>query len=130
MSAAGFLLGARFTLPGHSARLSLRPIRTGMELRLDVILDTIPDPPPQLLSLLRLWMMERPRSVNGLDRWLSAFNPEGFPHAGDVTVLSVWVRPDVPARVALFLKPTALAPATQPDGGEHAGAVASSSPWS
>jgi hypothetical protein len=108
MSSAAFLLGARFTLPGGSSRVTLRPIRDGVEMRLDVVLEMIPDPPPQLLSLLRLWMTERPRSVQGLDRWLSAFTPDGFPAAGDVTVLSVWVRPTVPARMALFLRPAAL----------------------
>jgi hypothetical protein len=108
MSATAFLLGTRFTLPGGSARITLRPIRSGSEMRVDVLLESIPDPPPELLGLLRLWMGERPRSLQGLDRWLSAFTPDGFPHAGDVTVLSVWVRPDVPARVALYLRPAAL----------------------
>ncbi|MGC4001323.1 MAG: hypothetical protein QM767_29250 [Anaeromyxobacter sp.] len=109
MSAAAFLLGTRFTLPAGSARLTLRPIRSGVELRLDMALEAIPDPPPELLGLVRLWMSERPRSVQGLERWLSAFTVDGFPDAGDVTVLSVWVRPDVPARAALFLRPAALA---------------------
>jgi hypothetical protein len=108
MSATAFLLGTRFTLPAGSARITLRPMRNGAELRLDVLLEAIGDPPAELLALLRLWMGERPRSLQGLDRWLSAFTLDGFPHAGDVTVLSVWVRPDVPARVALYLRPAAL----------------------
>ena len=108
MSSAAFLLGARFTLPPGSATVTLRPIRGGTELRLDVVLEKIPDPPPQLVSLLRLVMTERPRSLSTFERWLSAFTPEGFPNAGDFTVLSVWVRPEVPARVALFLRPAAL----------------------
>ncbi|NUP09121.1 MAG: hypothetical protein HOW73_23980 [Polyangiaceae bacterium] len=111
MSSTAFLLGARFTLPPGSASLTLRPIRGGTELRLDVILEKIPDPPPQLVSLLRLVMTERPRSLSTFERWLSAFTPEGFPTAGDFTILSVWVRPDVPARVALFLRPAALSTA-------------------
>ncbi|HSO39929.1 MAG TPA: hypothetical protein VLT33_45695 [Labilithrix sp.] len=133
MSAAAFLLGARFTMPGGSSRVTLRPIREGVELRLDIVLERIPDPPPQLLSLLRLWMTERPRSVQGLDRWLSAFTPDGFPNAGDVTVLSVWVRPNVPARTALFLRPAALAAedpvAAPPRPPRPAAASAVASPW-
>lgn len=136
MSAAAFLLGARFTLPRESSRVTLRPIRNGVEMRLDVILEKIPDPPPQLLSLLRLWMTERPRSVQGLDRWLSAFTPDGFPHAGDVTVLSVWVRPDVAARMALFLRPAALtetdapAPSVASSHRAHSSAYSNvASPW-
>jgi hypothetical protein len=123
MSSAAFLLGARFTLPPGSARVTLRPIRGGVEMRLDVILEAIADPPAQLVSLLRLWMSERPRSIKGFDRWLSAFTFEGLPHAGDVTVLSVWVRPDVSARMALFLRPAALdGPSTTPSPQPH-------SPW-
>jgi hypothetical protein len=135
MSSAAFLLGARFSLPGGSSRVTLRPIREGVELRLDIVLERIPDPPPQLLSLLRLWMTERPRAVQGLDRWLSAFTSDGFPHAGDVTVLSVWVRPNVPARMALYLRPAALIddaheapPATRPRAPAPA-AQAIASPW-
>lgn len=108
MSSTAFLLGARFTFPAGSVSIMLRRIRNGVEMRLDVALEHLPDPPPQLLSLLRLWMTERPRAVAGLDRWLSAFTPEGFRAAGDVTVLSVWVRPEVPARMALFLRPAAM----------------------
>ena len=135
MSSAAFLLGARFTLPGGTSRVTLRPIREGVEMRLDIILEKIPDPPPQLMSLLRLWMTERPRSVQGLDRWLSAFTPEGFPNAGDVTVLSVWVRSNVPARMALFLRPAALsttdAPIDSPPPRPQRPATASfvASPW-
>src|SRR5207237_1418330 len=103
-----FLLGARFTLPANTAQLTFRPVKGGVEMRLDVKLEAIDDPPPQMLSLLRLLMTERPRSLRTLDRWLGAFTPEGFPNAGDFTVLSVWVRHDVPARVALFLRPAAL----------------------
>ncbi|WP_394826328.1 hypothetical protein [Pendulispora albinea] len=113
VSATAFLLGARFTLPPNTAQLTLRPVRGGVEMRLDVMLEAIDDPPPQMLSLLRLLMTERPRSLRTLDRWLSAFTPEGFPSAGDFTVLSVWARHDVPARVALYLRPAALA--TQPE---------------
>ena len=42
--------------------LTLRPARNGVELRLDVNLDALPDPPAQLMALTRLQMTERPRS--------------------------------------------------------------------
>jgi hypothetical protein len=109
MSAVAFILGARFRLPPEAAMLTLRPTRQGVELRLDVNLDAIPDLPPQLMALTRLQMTERPRSVQGLDRWLMALTPDGYPGPGTVSVLSVWVRPDLPARIALFLRPAALA---------------------
>jgi len=55
-------------------------------------------------------MTERPRSVQGMDRWLMALTPDGYPGPGTVSVLSVWVRPDLPARVALYLRPASLDP--------------------
>jgi hypothetical protein len=108
MSAAALVLGARFTLPPNTAMLTLQPLREGVELRLDVFLDALPDPPAQLHSLLRLQMAERPRSMRALDRWLSALTPDGYPGPGNVSMLSVWVRPDTSARVALYLRPTVL----------------------
>lgn len=110
MSAVAFILGARFTLPAEAAMLTLRPLRQGVELRLDVSLDAIPDLPSQLMALTRLQMTERPRSVQGMDRWLMALTPDGYPGPGTVSVLSVWVRPDLPARVALYLRPASLDP--------------------
>lgn len=108
MSATALVLGARFTLPPNTATLTLRPTRSGVELRLDVILDALPDTPSQLLSLLRLQLGERPRSLRALHRWVAAMTPDGYPGPGQFSVLSVWVRPDVPARVALYLRPSIL----------------------
>lgn len=114
MSACALVLGARFTLPPETATVTLRPTRTGVELRLDVLLDALPDVPSQMISLLRLQMGERPRSLRALTRWLTALTPEGYPGPGNISVLSVWVRPDMPARVALYLRPAALEPDGRP----------------
>lgn len=123
MSATALILGARFTLPPNTSTITLRPIRDGVEMRLDVILDALPDPPSQLMSLLRLQMAERPRSLRQLDRWLMALTPDGYPGPGSFSVLSVWVRPNMPARVALYLRPAALAsPDDQPRMVHHNGA--------
>jgi hypothetical protein len=108
MSACALILGARFTLPPNTSTITLRPLRNGMEFRLDVMLDALPDTPSQILSLLRLQLSERPRSLRSLERWLMAFTPEGYPGPGKFSVLSVWVRPDTPARIALFLRPSTL----------------------
>jgi hypothetical protein len=108
LSACALILGARFTLPPDTATLTLRPVRTGVELRLDVVLDALPDTPSQILSLLQLQLGERPRSLRALSRWLSAMTPEGYPGPGSFSVLSVWVRPDTSARVALYLRPAVL----------------------
>jgi hypothetical protein len=113
MSALAFVLGARFTLPPRTALITLRPTRAGVELRVDVDLDALPDPPAQLMALMRLQMTERPKSVHGLDRWLMALTPDGYPGPGTVSVLSCWVRPDLPARLALYLRPALFDPAAQ-----------------
>lgn len=119
MSAVAFILGARFTLPPGSCTITLRPSRAGMELRLDVALEAIPDPPPQLMSLLRLALSERPRSLRAVDRWVLAMTPLGHNGPGDLSVLSVTVRPDMPARIALFLRPAALVEADADASGDE-----------
>jgi hypothetical protein len=107
-SAVAFILGARFTLPPDAAMITVRPTRVGVELRLDVNLELIPDLPPQLLGLLQLQLAERPLSLRALDRWLAALTPDGYDGPGSFSVLSVLVRPDLPARVALYLRPSVL----------------------
>jgi hypothetical protein len=108
MSAVAFVLGSRFTLPPNTCTLTLRPVRDGVELRLDVNLELLPDLPPQLMSLLRLQMAERPQSIRALDSWLVAMTPEGYERPGTLSILSVCVRPDMPARIALHLRPSLL----------------------
>ena len=108
MSAVAFVLGARFTLPPECCSISLRPTRSGVEMRLDIDLEMVPDLPPQLMSLLRLQLGERPQSLRALDSWLFAMTPEGFGHPGTLSVLSVCVRPDMPARMSIHLRPPVL----------------------
>ena len=107
-----FVLGARFTLPPSVATLTLLNTHRGPEMRLDVNIDALPDAPEQLLPLLRLPMIERPQNLAALDSWMTALTPDGYYGPGSVTVLSVRVRPDVPARLALYLRPLTLDGAT------------------
>ena len=108
MSAVAFVLGARFTLPPGCCSISLRPTRSGVEMRLDIDLEMVPDLPPQLMSLLRLQLGERPQSLRALDSWLFAMTPESFGHPGTLSVLSVCVRPDMSARISIHLRPPVL----------------------
>lgn len=103
-----FILGARFALPASVATLTLLHTHKGPEMRLDVNIDALPDVPEQLLPLLRLPMTERPQNLAALDSWMTAMTPEGYFGPGTVTVLSVRVRPDMQARLALFLRPLAM----------------------
>lgn len=125
MSAIGFALGARFTLPPDTAMLTLRPTKHGTEMRLDVDLDALPDTPTQFMQLIRMEMAERPTSLRALDRWLMALTPEGYSEAGHVSVLSAVVRPEMPARIRLYLRPASLDPdAAQPGAAQPGVAVA------
>jgi hypothetical protein len=68
----------------------------------------LPDAPPVLLPLLRLPMAERPSGLQAFDRWLTALTPDGYTGPGSVTVLSIRVRPSMPARLAVYLRPVAF----------------------
>ena len=122
VSLTSFILGARFTLPPKTAVLTLLNSRNGVELRLDVNLDALPDTPAQLLPLLRLPMTERPKNLQALDRWVTALTPEGYYGPGNVSVLSIRVRKDLPARVALYLRPIAFQPGEPSSNGADNGA--------
>ncbi|MGL4321755.1 MAG: hypothetical protein ACRCS3_12920 [Paracoccaceae bacterium] len=106
-----FVMGTQFTLPARVATLTLLQTLKGPELRLDVNIDALPDAPEQLLPLLRLPMTERPQNLAALDAWMTAMTPDGYYGPGSVTVLSVRVRADLPARLALYLRPLAMDPA-------------------
>jgi len=108
MSACAFVLGARFVLPPGVATVTLRPARGGLEFKLDIDLDRLPDVPEPLTPLLQLQMAERPRSVHEWSRWLAAVSQDGFDRPGSFSVLSIVVRPDLPARIALHLRPAAV----------------------
>ncbi|MDJ0860017.1 MAG: hypothetical protein QNJ03_13110 [Dinoroseobacter sp.] len=109
-----FALGARYALPARSSTLTLLRAGTDVEMRLDINLDALPDAPPVLLPLLRLPMQERPAALDSFDRWLTAMTPEGYTGPGSVTVLSIRVRRDMPARLAVFLRPIAFEPEATP----------------
>ncbi|GAA3876816.1 hypothetical protein [Celeribacter arenosi] len=108
MTLLAFVLGARFSLPANVATLTLLNSQQGPEMRLDVNIDALPDVPEQLLPLMRLPMTERPQNLAALDRWMTAMTPDGYYGPGSVTVLSVRVKPSMPARLALYLRPVSM----------------------
>lgn len=108
VSAVALLLGARYTLPPDAGMITVRIGRGGVELRLDVDLAAIPDPPPEITRLLGLHLAERPRSLRALRHWIAALTPEGYDGPGRLSVLSIIVRPNLPARLALYLSPAVI----------------------
>ena len=105
MSVCGFVLGARFVLPPEAATITLRPTRSGIEFRLDVDLDRLPDVPEPLAPLLQMQMAERPASVREWNEWLTAFTQEGHRRVGSFSVVSIVVGPDQPPRLEVHLRP-------------------------
>ncbi len=109
VNAVAFVLGARFTLPPDTALLTLRPTTSGMEMRLDVDLEGIPDVPPNVASLLQLQLVERPQSLAALERWMTAMTPEGYLSPGALAVLSVLIRPSMGPRLSIDMRPSVVA---------------------
>ena len=108
MQVVGLALGGRFDLPHRSVLLGLRDSAEGPELKLEVLLGTLPDLPRGFLDLLMLGLSERPRQLNALQRWLQAFTPDQRGRSdgpGDFSVLSVRITPQTPARVSVYLRP-------------------------
>jgi hypothetical protein len=115
-TAVAFALGATYALPADAAMLTIRPMRQGLELRLDIDLEQVPNLPPNIADLIALELSERPRSLHALEQWVAAFSPDGDETPGSLSVLSVTVRPDMPARLSLYVRPRlALADAAPPN---------------
>jgi hypothetical protein len=105
MTSVALVLGARFTLPADSVLLTIRPLHSGLELRLDIDLELVGDVPPNVAELLALQLGERPRSLRALEQWVAAFSPDDDHGPGTLSVLSVTVRPDMAARLSLYVRP-------------------------
>lgn len=105
MRAVGVALGGRFQMPAGGVLLGLRETPEGVELKLEILLASLPDLPARFLDLLRLGLAERPRQLAALERWLDAFGVEDAGEQGHFSVLSVRVTPKSPARISLYVRP-------------------------
>jgi hypothetical protein len=108
MQIVGLTLGGRFDLPDRTVLLGLRESADGTEIKLEILLGSLPDLPPTFLDLLTLGLSERPRELAALSRWLRAFTPETRHWPGRFSVLSIRATPRSPARVSLYLRPIEL----------------------
>jgi hypothetical protein len=105
MRVVGLALGGQFELPNGGVLLGLRDTGAGVELKLEILLASLPDLPARFLDLLRLGLAERPRQLSALERWLGAFGIEDASEQGHFSVLSVRVTPQSPARISLYVRP-------------------------
>lgn len=105
LQVVGVALGGRFDLPPGAALVAFGRGPAGVELDLQVMLDAIPDVPPNFLQLLTMNLRERPRELGALERFLEAFTPEDNVWPGRFSVLGIRIGPSGPPRVSLFLRP-------------------------
>jgi hypothetical protein len=101
----GIALGGRFDLPSGSTLVAFGRGPEGVELELQVMLDAIPDVPPNFLQLLTMNLRERPRELAALETFLQAFTPEDNVWPGRFSILGLRIAPVGPPKVSLFLRP-------------------------
>ena len=101
----GIALGGRFDLPAGAALIGFGRSPEGVELEIQVMLDAIPDLPPNFLQLLTMNLRERPRELVALERFLEAFTPEDNVWPGRFSVLGLRIAPSGPPKVSLYLRP-------------------------
>jgi hypothetical protein len=122
LQVVGVALGGRFDIPPGAALVAFGRGPQGVELELQVMLDAIPDVPPNFLQLLTMNLRERPRELGALERFLEAFTPEDNVWPGRFSILGIRVAPSGPPRVRLFLRPVEFeitpAAALLPSGAE------------
>jgi|JI9StandDraft_2_1071091.scaffolds.fasta_scaffold121394_2 hypothetical protein len=106
LTAVGLILGGRFVLPDGSVVVALRDTGRGIEMKLEILLPGIPDPPREMHGLIQMHLQQRPDSQRALEQWLAAMAPDGARSAGDMSVLSVRVTPATGARLTLYFRPS------------------------
>lgn len=106
LAAAGVILGGRFVLPEGSVIIGLRDTRKGIEMKLDILIAGMPDPPQQMFHLINMVLAERPHVQANLRRWVQALTPDDQPGPGQIGVVSLRVLPDSPTRCSIYLRPS------------------------
>ena len=105
LTSLGLILGGRFVLPHGSTVIGLRDTPKGMEMKLEVLLAGFPDPPSNMGELVHMNLSRRPESLRALKRWVQASTPDDHSGPGQMSVLSVRVRPDMGSRLNIYFRP-------------------------
>jgi hypothetical protein len=105
LTAVGLILGGRFTLPEGSVVIGLRDTAKGIEMKLEIVLPAVPDPPRQMHGLIQMHLSQRPESQRALQHWIQAMTPDDFSTPGDISVVSVRVSPAASGRLSLYFVP-------------------------
>jgi len=105
LSALGLVLGGRFVLPDGSVILGLRDTSKGIELKLDILLPYVPDPPEEMPELIQMLLSQRPDSERAFRQWTQAMTPDGYGGPGRISVVSARVRPNLGSRMTVYFRP-------------------------
>ena len=105
LTAVGLILGGRFTLPEGSVVIALRDTSKGIEMKLEIIMPAVPDPPRQMHGLIQMHLSQRPDAQRALQHWIQAMTPDEFATPGDISVVSLRVSPTVNGRLSLYFVP-------------------------
>jgi hypothetical protein len=117
LTGVGLLLGGRFVLPEGSVLVAIRDTAKGLEMKLDILLPGVPDPPAELRHLIQLHLSDRPSSQRALRHWMQAMTPDDAREPGQMSAVSVRVTPAVGSRLVLYFSPTGYdQPSSRPRG--------------
>jgi hypothetical protein len=105
LSAIGLVLGGRFVLPDGSVIIGLRDTSRGIEMKLDILLPYVPDPPQEMQDLIQMHLAQRPESQRAYRQWTQAMTPDGYGGPGRMSVMSVRVRPNLGSRLTVYFRP-------------------------
>jgi hypothetical protein len=120
LTAVGLLLGGRFVLPEGSVLVAIRDTSKGLEMKLDILLPGVPDPPPQMPDLVQLHLSDRPSSQRALRHWMQAMTPDEHRQPGEMSAVSVRVTPAVGSRLVLYFSPVGYdQPSSRPRGARN-----------
>ncbi len=105
LSSVGLMMGGRFVLPRGSVILGLRDTTRGFELKLDVLLSAVADPPRQLHGLIQMLLAERPQAQRELRTWMQAMTPDDAPSVGPISAISTRVSSGSESRLSVYFRP-------------------------
>ena len=105
LSAVGLILGGRFTLPPGSVIIGLKDTKRGIEMKLEVLLPAVPDPPKEMHGLVQMLLAQRPDSQRAFRQWIQAMTPDEFNSPGHMSVIGVRVNPEMGSRLTIYFKP-------------------------
>lgn len=105
LTAVGLILGGRFVLPDGSVIIGLRDTSRGLELKLDILLPAIPDPPREMHGLIQMLLAQRPENQRAFRHWIQAMSPDEAGTPGAMSAVSVRVTPNLGSRLTVYFRP-------------------------